>query len=136
MERWRLKHAPEGACGHEACLRRLQMCAKRTSGWGSVPGKPAQAGFVAERSEAVQARFQPPAAVTVPRIVETHMSRPRTHDDMQKAPPAISTGGAVFCLWLPLPFRGGGQGRGVLPYALGVAVAVGAEEFAFRIFAI
>ena len=52
---WRLKPRLS-ASGGKACLRRLQMGAKRASG-GQRSGQPAQAGFVPDHREALQARL-------------------------------------------------------------------------------
>src|SRR6185437_8412381 len=58
---WRLKPRLRAFSeGHKARLRGLQMCTNETPGRQRAVQR-ATAGFVAERSEALQAQFQPPA---------------------------------------------------------------------------
>ena len=55
-ERWLAAEAAPKGYAAGACLHRLQTCANRASG-GRRSVKPAQAGFVADQREAVQAWF-------------------------------------------------------------------------------
>src|SRR5689334_18952411 len=70
---------PPYTVGQEVRLRGLpgRALACHMAGGGSL--KPAQAGFVAERSEAVQARFQPPAARGKRPLTHMQVDSEKTH---------------------------------------------------------